>query len=346
MAPFPDVRGLLSAAGGLGVRLMVERVREAMRFEAVSQGWEHQRVEAMLLQSSLPQQPGIPLALRHGLPSVAFIRYFATLGDLLAYAADMQETACLSTGQADRILRGTPPAQLPVQQNARFELLINRRTAAALPIVFFGNFDPLATGLVASLARPGNNLSGVLIAVDGTLAAKKLELLKEAAPRATRIVFLSPDDPAMQVQIAETRQAAAGLGLELSVVTVRGADYPGAFAAITAERAQAVFVGAQTTFMTDRKLIIDLARRNKLPTIWEWPEQVRDGGLMAYGTSLTALYERVAGYIDRIFKGARVGDLPIEQPTTFGLVLNWATAKAIGLSLPRPLLLRADEVVE
>jgi putative ABC transport system substrate-binding protein len=221
-----------------------------------------------------------------------------------------------------------------------------REASQTLPIVFFGNFDPLATGLVASLARPGNNLSGVLIAVDGTLAAKKLELLKEAAPRATRIVFLSPDDPAMQVQIAETRQAAAALGLELSVVTVRGADYPGAFAVITAERAQAVFVGAQTTFMTDRKLIIDLARRNKLPTIWEWPEQVRDGGLMAYGTSLTALYERVASYIDRIFRGARVGDLPIEQPTTFGLVLNQGTARAIGLPLPRALLLRADEIIE
>jgi putative ABC transport system substrate-binding protein len=220
-----------------------------------------------------------------------------------------------------------------------------REASPTLPIVFFGNFDPLATGLVASLARPGNNLSGVLIAVDGTLAAKKLELLKEAAPRATRVVFLSPDDPAMQVQIAETRQAAAALGLELSVVTVRGADYPGAFAAITAERAQAVFVGAQTTFMTDRKLIIDLARRHKLPTIWEWPEQVRDGGLMAYGTSLTALYERVASYIDRIFRGARVGDLPIEQPTTFGLVLNQGTARAIGLPLPRALLLRADEVI-
>jgi putative ABC transport system substrate-binding protein len=221
-----------------------------------------------------------------------------------------------------------------------------REASQTLPIVFFGNFDPLATGLVASLARPGNNLSGVLIAVDGTLAAKKLELLKEAAPRATRIVFLSPDDPAMQVQIAETRQAAAALGLELSVVTVKGADYPGAFAAIITERAQAVFVGAQTTFMTDRKLIIDLARRNKLPTIWEWPEQVRDGGLMAYGTSLTALYERVASYIDRIFRGARVGDLPIEQPTTFGLVLNQGTARAIGLPLPRALLLRADEIIE
>jgi putative ABC transport system substrate-binding protein len=132
MAPFPDVRGLLSAAGGLGVRLMVERVRDAMRFEAVSQAWERLRVEAMLLQPSLPQQPGIPLALRHGLPSVAFTRYFAELAGLLPYAGDVQETACLSTGQVDLSLRGTPPARLPVQHNARIEPTINRRTAAAL----------------------------------------------------------------------------------------------------------------------------------------------------------------------------------------------------------------------
>jgi putative tryptophan/tyrosine transport system substrate-binding protein len=221
-----------------------------------------------------------------------------------------------------------------------------REASPTVPIVFFGNFDPVATGLVASLARPGNNLTGVLIAADGTLAAKKMELLKEAVPRATRIVLLSPEDPAMQVQIAEARQAASALGLGLSVVTVQGGDYNGAFAAIAAERAQALFVGAHTRFMTERKLIIDLARRNKLPTMWEWAEQVHDGGLMAYGTSLTGIYERVASYIDRIFKGARAGELPIEQPTTFGLVLNQGTARAIGLGLPRALVLRASEVVE
>lgn len=221
-----------------------------------------------------------------------------------------------------------------------------REATASVPIVFFGNFDPVANRLVASLARPGGNVSGVLIGVDGTLAPKKMELLREAVPRATRIAFLSPDDPAMQVQIAEARRAAAALGLELAVVTVKGGDYAGAFAAIAAERAQAVFVGAQTTFMTDRHAIIELALRHKLPTMWEWVEQVRDGGLMAYSTSLTGLYERVASYLDRIFRGARVGEMPIEQPTTFGLVLNQRTARAIGLSLPRTLLLRADEVVE
>ncbi len=221
-----------------------------------------------------------------------------------------------------------------------------REASPSMPIVFFGNFDPVATGLVPSLARPGSNMSGVLIAADGTLAAKKMELLKEAVPRATRIAFLSPQDPAMQVQMAEAQQAAAALGLDLVVVTVKGGDHNGAFAAIAAERAQAVFVAAHTSFMSGRQAIIDQARRHKLPTMWEWPEQVRDGGLMAYGTSLTALYERVAGYIDRIFPGARVGELPIEQPTTFGLVLNQGTARAIGLSLPRALVLRASEVVD
>lgn len=220
-----------------------------------------------------------------------------------------------------------------------------RDAAPGSPIVFFGNFDPVATNLVTSLARPGGNVSGVLIAADGTLAPKKMQLLKEAVPRATRFAFLSPDDPAMEFQVLEARRAAAALGVELAVVTVRGADHAAAFAAIAAQGAQAVFVGAHTSFVTDRLPIIALARRHRLPTMWEWAEQVRDGGLMAYGTSLTALYERIASLVDRVFKGARIGELPIEQPSTYGLVLNQGTARAIGLSLPRALVLQASEVI-
>lgn len=121
-----------ATASGLGLQLMVERVREAPQFEAVFQGWERQRVEAMLLQPSLPQRPGVALALRHGLPSVSFTRNFAESGGLLAYAADLQETARLATDQVDRILRGAVPAQMPVQQTSRFDLIINLRTAQAL----------------------------------------------------------------------------------------------------------------------------------------------------------------------------------------------------------------------
>jgi putative ABC transport system substrate-binding protein len=266
-------------------------------------------------------------------------RGFSALQTQAWYGAGRADTL---PAQAQQVLAWQPDV---IVTNLTLATLAAHRATRTIPIVMAGSGDPVATGLVQSLARPGNNLSGVLIAADGTLVAKKMELLKEAVPRATRIAFLSPEDPAMQVQIAETRQAATALGLELSVVTARGGDYAGAFAAIMAERAQAVFVAAQTTFMTDRKPIIELALRHKLPTVWEWAEQVRDGGLMAYGTSLSALYDRVATYIDRVLRGARIGDLPIEQPTTFGLVMNQGTARAIGLSLPRPLLLRADEVV-
>ncbi|HRH86726.1 MAG TPA: ABC transporter substrate-binding protein [Rubrivivax sp.] len=221
-----------------------------------------------------------------------------------------------------------------------------REATTTIPIVFFGNFDPVALGLVSSLARPDGNVSGVLIAPDGTLAPKKMELLKEAVPHATRVAFLAAEDPAMQAQMAEARRAAAALGQELVVVTARGGDHAGAFAAIVGERARAVFVAAHTSFVTQRRPIIELALRHKLPTMWEWAEQVRDGGLMAYGTSLNGLYDRIAAYIDRIFRGARIGEMPIEQPTTFALALNQATARAIGLNMPRALLQRADEVIE
>jgi putative ABC transport system substrate-binding protein len=224
--------------------------------------------------------------------------------------------------------------------------LAARKASGRVPIVMATIGDPVATGLVDSLARPGGNVSGVLIAPDGTLAAKKMEPLREAVPRAVRVGFLSPEDPAMQGQIAEARRAAAALGQEAVVVTVRSGDHAAALSTLVAEHAQTLLVGAHTSFMTERRPIIERALRHKLPTMWEWAEQVRDGGLMAYSTSLNGLYDRVAGYIDRVFRGAGAGDLPIEQPPTFGLVLNQGAAHAIGLSLPRPLLLRAEEVIE
>lgn len=225
-----------------------------------------------------------------------------------------------------------------------------RDGTAAIPVVMFGNFDPVAAGLVASLARPGGNLTGVLIAPDGTLAAKRMELLKQAVPRATSVAFLLPDDPGAAAQVAEARKAAASLGIELELIRLR-ADFDNAalteaFAAMTAKRVQALFVGSHTLLFAARQPIIELALEHRLPTTWEWIEQVRDGGLMAYSTSLTTLYDRLAGYVDRIFKGARPGELPIERPSTFGLAVNLRTARAIGLALPRELVLRAEEVIE
>jgi putative ABC transport system substrate-binding protein len=222
-----------------------------------------------------------------------------------------------------------------------------RQATSTIPIVMFGNFDPVAAGFVTSLARPGGNVTGVLIAPEGTLAAKKLELLQLAVPRARRVALLVPDDPGIQLQVKETTKAAAALGIELVVVKAQGRDYARAFSTMADARAEALFVGATTFFMTDRKPIIDLASQHKLPAIWEWPEQVRDGGLMSYGSSLLGLYERVAVYVHRIvIKATPPADLPVEQPTKFELVINLKAAKALGLTIPQSLLLRADEVIQ
>ena len=217
---------------------------------------------------------------------------------------------------------------------------------AAVPIVMLGNFDPVAIGLVKSLAKPEANVTGVLIAPAGTLAGKKLELLKEAVPRATRIAFLTHEDPGLRGQEKETQAAATTLGVTLALTRLRGSDYEGAFAAMVAGRPDALFVAASTYFVRDRKRIIDLAARHRLAAMYEWPEQVEDGGFMSYGGDLGRTTRRVAEYVDRILKGARPGDLPIEQPTAFQLVINLKTARALGLTVPPSLIARADRVVE
>jgi putative ABC transport system substrate-binding protein len=216
---------------------------------------------------------------------------------------------------------------------------------SAIPIVMFGNFDPIGGGLVKSLARPGGNVTGVLIAPDGTLAGKKLELLREVVPRANRIGMIAPDDPGVRGQVAEVQKAAAALGLSLIPVEVVDGAYDRAFAALAAQRPDALLVAASTYFVRDRRHLIDGAARYRLPAIYEWREHVADGGLMAYATSLPALHKRIADYVDRIFEGARPAEMPIEQPSKFDLVVNLKTARALGLTLPSSFLVRA-EVIE
>jgi putative ABC transport system substrate-binding protein len=221
-----------------------------------------------------------------------------------------------------------------------------KQATSTMPIVMFGNFDPVALGLVDSLSRPGGNVTGVLIAPDGTLAGKRLELLREAVPQATRIALLMPAEDTINLQVEETRRAARKLGVELPLVTVHRGDYAGAFAAIARERVAALVVGSHQYLMRDRRQIIDLAAAHRLPAMYEWREQVVDGGLMTYSTSRFELYQRIAAYVDRILKGAKPAELPIERPTTFDLVINLKTAKALGLTIPQSLLLRADKVIE
>lgn len=215
------------------------------------------------------------------------------------------------------------------------------------PIVFLTNGDPVATGLVQSLARPGRNVTGVLITPEGTLAGKKVELLRELVPRVTKMALLSATvSESTSWQVQETRAAASAPGLELEVVEVNGGDYVRAFAVVAAGRAQALVVGAHPFFLRDRKVIIELAAQHRLPAIYEWPRQVKDGGLMSYGANDVETYAQVASYIDRTFKGTPPSNMPIWQPSTLHLVVNRRTAEALGLTLPPTLLLRADEVIE
>ena len=217
-----------------------------------------------------------------------------------------------------------------------------------IPIVFLTNGDPIAMGLVPSLARPGGNITGILIAPGGSLAGKKLELLRELVPKARRIAFLVPDDPdtGFRRQREEVQEAAVALGVELIVGFVKGGDYAGAFATIGASRPAGLLVGAHSSFLRERRQIIALAARYKLPAIYEWPQHVKDGGLMSYGASDTETYRRVAVYVERILKGAKPSELPIEQPSKLLFVFNRTTAKALGIATPQSLLLRADEVIE
>jgi putative ABC transport system substrate-binding protein len=217
---------------------------------------------------------------------------------------------------------------------------------STIPLIMFGNLDPVALGLVPNLARPSGNMTGVLITSQGTLAHKKLELLKEAVPQTRRIAMLIPDDPSIGMQVKEVQEAATLLGVDVVTTSVQGDGYEEAFSKIVAGRPDALFLAAHTYFVRDRKVIIDLAARYRLPAMYEWPDQVREGGLMAYGANLSEIFQQIANYIDKILKGARAGDLPVVMPAKFYLALNLRTARAIGLSFPPFLLARADELIE
>ena len=220
-----------------------------------------------------------------------------------------------------------------------------KNATKVIPIIMAFADDPVGKGLVASLSRPGGNITGVSLVAAGTMAAKRVEVFKDAVPRARRIALLSW--PGMEAaQVKEAEQAARVLKIETVLVLVRNGDYEGAFSTLAAERADALFVLSNPILNRDRKRIIALAARNRLPAIYEWRESAEDGGLLAYGAKIRELNRRVAVYVDKILKGAKPGDLPVEQPTTFELVINLKTAKALSLTIPPSLLARADEIIQ
>jgi putative tryptophan/tyrosine transport system substrate-binding protein len=224
--------------------------------------------------------------------------------------------------------------------------LAAKQATTTIPIVITAATTPVETGLVASLARPGGNITGLSIS-GGQVAGKRLELLREVVPKISRVaVLLDPTNPAHAVNWRETERAAEVLHLRLQRATARAPEeIEGAFAAIANVRSEALVVFTEPMFYAERQRIADLAARYRLPTVSMIKGHAEAGDLMAYGPDYRDLYRRVAEIVDKILKGAKPADIPIEEPTKFELVINLKTAKALGLTIPPSLLLRADQVI-
>jgi putative tryptophan/tyrosine transport system substrate-binding protein len=221
-----------------------------------------------------------------------------------------------------------------------------KRATSTIPIVMAIVADPVGSGLVASLAHPGGNVTGFSQMIP-ELSAKELQLLKETIPHLTRVAVLwNPATPWHPKVIAELKAEAPSLSIELSFVGARTPEQVGpAFAAISRAHAQALYVIGDALFLTHRMMLLRQVSKARLPGIYAQRVVAEAGGLMSYGTNYEDLFRRSAGYVDKILKGAKPADLPIEQPTKFELVVNLKTAKALGITIPESILLRADEVI-
>jgi putative ABC transport system substrate-binding protein len=242
----------------------------------------------------------------------------------------------LVSAKVDMIVTAGTPASLAVK---------NANTS--IPLIMIAVSEPVATGLVASFARPGGNITG-LTSMAPEIDGKRLELLRELVPNISYIAVLwNAGSPIQVIQEKEMRAAADVIGMKMLLLGVRSLEeIEKAFTTIIKEQPGALFVLADRLFLHHRKLIMDFATQHRLPGVHAYRELVEAGGLMSYGPSYAAIHKRAAYFVDRILKGASPGDLPIEQPTIFELILNLKTAKALGLAVPPTLLARADEVIE
>ena len=222
-----------------------------------------------------------------------------------------------------------------------------RKATTTVPIVMAGLTDPLAAGLVSTLARPGGNITG-LSNIFIELTGKRLEFLKEAVPRLGRVAILgNPDHPGYEVALDLSRKVADSAGMKLVVAAVRRReDLDATFALLVRERVEGLHVLPDPVTAFHRQAIADFARERRLPAVYATREWAETGGLLSYGTHWPEVWRRAAGYVDRILNGAKPGDLPVEQPTRFELVLNGRTARHLGLTVPPSLLARVDQVLE
>ena len=236
----------------------------------------------------------------------------------------------------DVIVQGSTPGAVAAQQ-----------ATSTVPVVFFGVTDPVGLGLVASLGHPGGNMTGLAMAVEDGIAGKWVELLKETVPHLARVgVLWNPEARGLEGRVTEVATGAARLGLTLHQLPVHSVDdLAGTFATTAKAHLEGVIVISDPFTVRERLQIVQLAAHARLPAVYGFGEFARAGGLLAYGPSVTDLARRAATYVDKILKGAKPADLPVEQPTQFELVINLKTAKALGMTIPQSILVRADEVI-
>ncbi len=294
--------------------------------------------------TDLAASPQLVEAFRQGLRDLGYvegktivIEYRSAEGRLERFPALAAELVAL---KVDVILAANTQAALAAKQATR-----------TIPIIFAGPADPVSSGLVTSLARPGGNLTGLLSLPTPELLGKNLELLKQAVPEANRVAALWHRDypePTQKNIRGAADTGARALGLRLQFVEARGGpeNFDAAFSEMAKSHAEAVIVLTSVMFTGLRQPVVDLAAKYRLPAVYPIRSFVDDGGLMSYGPLWADIYRRAATYVDKILKGARPADLPVEQPTKFELVINLKTAKALGLTIPPSVLARADQVIE
>jgi putative ABC transport system substrate-binding protein len=277
-------------------------------------------------------------ALREGLRQLGYIEGVNITIEYRLAAGDYEGLPAMATDLVRR------PVDLIVTDGG-ISTKIAQQATHTIPIVAatIGS-DPVAAGLVASLAHPSGNVTGF---TGYELSGKRLQLLKEAFPTISRVAALWNPAPSLGLDLHSSEQAARTLGLQLRLVEIASPDrFAAGFDAAITGGAEALIVLPDGMFWNERRLIIALAAQDRLPAIYEEREYAHDGGLLSYGRNVSDNFRQAAGYVDKILKGARPGDLPIQQPTKFDLVVNLKTAKELGLTLPLSILARADEVIE
>jgi putative tryptophan/tyrosine transport system substrate-binding protein len=320
---------ILAAAGGL---LAAPLAAQAQTGKVARMGW--------LALTEVPNAPG-RLAFRDGLRELGWI-----VGQNLVIevrsAGGKRE---LLSGLAAELVRLNVDVLVGA---ATLEAQALMQATKTIPIVFAASSDPVEAGLVVSLGRPGGNVTGLSFAFEEGFSGKWVELLKQAIPKASRVaVLVIPAYPSHGPLLTNARLAARPLSVELNPYEARGRDeYEGAFSKMTKDRTDGLIVFPSTIFSTDRWHLVEVVAKHRLPAIYEQRQFTEAGGLLSYGANPLALYHRAAVYVDKILKGAKPGDLPIEQPTKFELVINLKTAKALSLMIPQSLLQRADQVIE